>query len=162
MRKERGFTLIEILIGVAILAILAIIVVAAINPAERFKDARNTQRRGDIVAVMDAINLNMLDNNGRFSFSGCPESAFPTRTAYIADDAVATDTLFDICDCVVENYIGILPVDPISGTPVGGIQKSACTTVGYNTFYQILQSTTTGVITITAPAAEGETIRIAR
>jgi len=43
--QEKGFTLIELLIVFALLAILAMVVLAAINPVEQLKKAKDTARK---------------------------------------------------------------------------------------------------------------------
>ena len=59
-RPARGFTLIEIVIAVAILAILAAIVIPRV--AGRVDDARIARAKSDIQALGTALNLYKLDN----------------------------------------------------------------------------------------------------
>jgi type IV pilus assembly protein PilA len=69
--KNKGFTLIEILVVIGIIAILATIVIIAINPARQFAQSRNTQRTANITAILNAIGQNIADNKGIFT---CGES----------------------------------------------------------------------------------------
>ena len=46
--NKKGFTLIEILVVIGIIAILAAIVVVAVNPARQFAEARNSQRQSNV------------------------------------------------------------------------------------------------------------------
>ncbi len=62
--SQTGFTLIELLVVIGILAILLAITLIAINPNKHFQDARNTQRRSDVSAVLDAIYEYESANNG--------------------------------------------------------------------------------------------------
>src|SRR3989344_886998 len=74
-QSEKGFTLIEILVVIAIIAILAAIVIVAINPAKRFQDARNSQRRANVEAILGAIQQNIIDNKGITTCSGLTATA---------------------------------------------------------------------------------------
>jgi type IV pilus assembly protein PilA len=68
VRRSRaaGFTLIEILIVIGIIAILAAVVVVALNPSRQFAQARNTQRESNVATILNAIGQNIADNKGSF------------------------------------------------------------------------------------------------
>ena len=57
MSQSKGFTLLELLIVIAILAVLATVAVLVINPVEYLRQARDSQRVGDLAAVKGAIDL---------------------------------------------------------------------------------------------------------
>ncbi|WP_051258944.1 type II secretion system major pseudopilin GspG [Chitinibacter tainanensis] len=63
MKKNRGFTLIEILVVVSILAILGALIVPKIM--ERPNEARIVAAKQDVSAIMAALKLYKLDN-GRY------------------------------------------------------------------------------------------------
>ena len=96
MRK--GFTLIEILIVVGVMAILAAIVIIAINPARQFAQARNTQRRSDVVAILDAVHQRMVDNSGSFA-EGTTCDALPSSASIVSSTVDPANV--DLCDCLV-------------------------------------------------------------
>jgi len=54
---KKGFTLIEMLIVIGILAGLSTVVVLVISPIEKLREARDTQRLSDLRSLKDAINL---------------------------------------------------------------------------------------------------------
>ena len=64
MNNRPGFTLIELIIVVAIIAIIAGSVFVAIDPARRLNAARNSTRWADITSVVEAIKKYQVDNNG--------------------------------------------------------------------------------------------------
>ena len=65
-RKNSGFTLLEILLVVAAIAILAGIVVVAINPGKQLAAVRNTARRSDVNTILNSIYQYSLDHGGVF------------------------------------------------------------------------------------------------
>lgn len=62
MKRSRGFTLIEVLVVVAILGILAAIVVPKIM--DRPDEAKRVAAKADIAALVQALKLYRLDNGG--------------------------------------------------------------------------------------------------
>jgi prepilin-type N-terminal cleavage/methylation domain-containing protein len=156
VRRQSGFTLIEILVVIGLLAVLLAIVLVAINPAKHFSDANNTQRRSDVNAILNAVHEYMSSNNGSVP-AGIDSTA---RT--ITSTAGATNV--NLCSVLVPTYIADLPVDP---TPTVGTKTpagSVCTAAGatYNSGYTI-QSAAANRITVTAPSAEnGVSISVTR
>ena len=69
-RRAFGITLIELLIVMAILAVLAAVIMMAINPAKRQKQARDAARKSDIGQVVNALKAYYTTNDGYPSPSG--------------------------------------------------------------------------------------------
>jgi prepilin-type N-terminal cleavage/methylation domain-containing protein len=63
-KHEGGFTLIEVLVVVGILAVLLAIVLIAINPTKQFQNVRNTQRSANVTSILDGIYNDMINNAG--------------------------------------------------------------------------------------------------
>ncbi|MFH1462505.1 MAG: type II secretion system protein [bacterium] len=154
MRKttKKGFTLIEILIVLAIIAMVAATVIIATNPARQFAQARNTQRWSAVNSILNAVNQNMIDNQGLFDFSGCGATEISTSTAQTIKSGSGG---IDLCGCLAPTYIASLPFDANGGS------FTDCS--GYDTGFTIIESATNGRITVAAPSAElGETISVTR
>ncbi len=56
-KREGGFTLLELLIVIAIIAILSIALVFMLNPAETLKKARDAQRISDLKTIKTALGV---------------------------------------------------------------------------------------------------------
>lgn len=81
-RRQRGFTLIEIMVVIAILGILAALIVPKIM--SRPDEARRVAAKADIGSIMQSLNLYRLDN-GRYPTQeqGCArwsKSRLPSRS----------------------------------------------------------------------------------
>lgn len=144
MKSKKGFTLIEVLLSVAIIAILSGIVIVAVNPFKQLADARNTQRRADVTTVLNAVYQYTVDNTGTI-----PAVITTTPTAVCATAGVCTG-LIDLSILTTnEKYLTALPKDPVTGTV-------------NSTFYNISKSAN-GRVTVAAPSAEsGATISVTR
>ncbi|MDO8430749.1 MAG: type II secretion system protein [Candidatus Taylorbacteria bacterium] len=132
---RRGFTLIEILVVIGIIAVLSAVVLVAINPARQFKLARDSQRVANITAILNAVGQNMAEHKGVF------ECAVPLATTVKIISSASGG--LDIASCLVPTYISSLPFDPNKAG------AKYATTTDYNTEYSIIQDTE-GRVTVSA------------
>ena len=86
--QKKGFTLIELLIVIGILAILATVTVLVLNPAELFRQARDSQRLSDLGTIKSALGLYVTTVSSPDLESG----AFTCGTNFGASKAAASTT----------------------------------------------------------------------
>ena len=102
-RKQKGFTLLEILLVIAAIGILAAIVLVAINPTKQLAQARNAERRSEVNTIYKALEQYLIDTGN-----------YPTGiTTAIQDICINGNTT----NCVnlgvlVPDYIAAIPIDP--------------------------------------------------
>ena len=142
---KKGFTLLELLIVIGILAILSTTLIIVINPAEMLKKARDSQRISDLNTVKSAIAI-YLTNASTISLGS-------TSTTYSSvgnnlllcgswgtGSATSTQTV-DGNGWIPINLAGLTDGSPISGLPKDPNQTS------YNAnpsrYYVYLTSATT-------------------
>jgi prepilin-type N-terminal cleavage/methylation domain-containing protein len=140
---KRGFTLIELLLVIGIIAILAAVVIVAINPTKQLGDARNAQRRADVNTILNAIYQYSIDNNGNL-----PSTITTTMTNICRSGVnVSCDGLINL-NVLTGAYIVAVPADP----------KEATST---DTHYAVVKSGNR--VTVAAPDAElGAVISVTR
>lgn len=145
LKIRGGFTLIEVLLVVAIIAILAGIVILAINPGKQLADSRNSQRRADVQTIINAAYQYSIDNNGNI-----PTTITDTATDICATGAGSCTGLIDLSVLTANGkYLVKMPTDPSTGTAT-------------DTHYQINKDAN-GRLIVGAPSAEqGQTISVTR
>jgi type IV pilus assembly protein PilA len=143
---RRGFTLIELLLVIGIIAILAAIVIVAINPTKQLGDARNAQRRSDVNTILNAVYQYALDHNGNL-----PSGIGTTLTEICRSDSPSEcGGSYVNLNVLTGSYIVAVPRDPRTSTDTG-------------TTYFIKKDATTSRVTVTAPSAEqGASISVTR
>ena len=123
--KQKGFTLLEVLLVIALIAILAGIVIVAINPVKQLADGRNTQRRSDVNTILNAVYQYSIDNTGTIpgvdaatgTYQVIGTSATGCDTATITCAGVTTvAACLDLTSTLIPNYIVSVPYDPTTGS----------------------------------------------
>lgn len=154
--NKKGFTLIELLIVIAIIAVLAAVVIVALNPAQRFADARDARRQSDLENVAAALKTYQVDNDGAYPATVTALTA--GQYSVIGTDATGCNTgctaqttqaaCVDLTALVTGGYLGSIPMDPTGGTAA-------------KTDYYLSRSST-GTVTAGACDPDGDAIAIVR
>jgi prepilin-type N-terminal cleavage/methylation domain-containing protein len=116
---KKGFTLIELLLVIGIISVLAVVVFVALNPAQRFKDARDARRATDVESLLSAIHQSVVDSKGTIP------TGINATEKQIVIDATATGCevttggcgVSDTASCVNLNtdlakFLKTMPIDP--------------------------------------------------
>ncbi len=154
-KKQKGFTLIELLVVIVIIGLLAAIIFVAVDPAQRFGDARDARRRAEVVSILNAVLKYQVDHDGDLpadidatpgtyqilgiDASGCSAACGGFLAAAVEDECL------DLTDDLVTTggYLASIPMDPDTGD-------------ANNTRYYLNQ-TTNGRITVGACDPENAT-----
>lgn len=97
---QKGFTLLELLIVIAIIAILSIALVFMLNPAETLKKARDSQRISDLKSVKTALGIMLtasstplLDSGSAICLTSTTGSAQTGKIAYSASSTITNTAI---------------------------------------------------------------------
>lgn len=141
--KLKGFTLLEVLLVVAIIGVLAGIVIVTINPSKQLAQAHNAERKVDVNTILSAVYQYYIDTD--FLPEGIPTS--DNCDSPPGNEVCKTDAN---CGNLVDLSILIKDEEYLSSLPTDAIGEST-----YGTGYFISRSIN-GRITVCAPHAERE------
>lgn len=96
---------------IGIIAVLAAVVLVAVNPARQFKLARDTQRTANVNAILNAIHQNISEHKGSFVCEGAARS-IPSSATVIRTGGGSPGYAGDIATCLVPDYLSSMPFDP--------------------------------------------------
>ncbi len=153
-KTRSGFTLLEVLLVVAIIAILAGIVIVALNPGKQLGDSRNASRKSDVNTILSAVYQYSIDNNGNLptviqESVTCATPPYDPAIVPIAQTneickqgATSCANYIDLSATIAANqkYLTAIPTDPSGGSTNGS---------GY-----FIAQSTNGRVTVCAPATE--------
>lgn len=133
------------------IAILATIVIIAINPARQFAQGRNTQRTSNVDTILNAVGQRIADNKGVFDGGtpNCP--ALTAGTIYTIAKTTTNPPANPIdLSCLVPTYIPTsLPFDPSAAN------AHWASATDYDTEYNISVDSN-GRYTVSVPTANQE------
>lgn len=145
----------ELLVVIALLAILSGVVYINLNPTERFAEARNTQRITAVNSLLSAIHQYLIENEGALPTglsTGMAETQLGTVAVGCTTAVGGACGTVDVCldlSTPLAKYLPAIPIDPTET----GTGKT-----GYT-----VQVNTNAIITIRSCNAEaGATIQASR
>lgn len=102
----RGFTLIEIITALGVLAILATVILAAVNPLEQFKKAQDARRKSDLAQIQRILEAYYQDHGQYPAYTDSGENTYTINSgAGEPENAISWGTSW-------RPYIDLLPIDP--------------------------------------------------
>ncbi len=153
MKKKTGFTLIELLVVIGIISALTTVVFVALDPAARFKAARNARRTTDADTVLAAVQQYVVDTGGSLpnGMVGTTIYQIGTCTAGGTTNCPgAHASCIDIGATLTSNkYLKSNPVDPNL--------SAGSTATGYS-----VTKDANNLFTVNACLSEGTTIAVSR
>jgi prepilin-type N-terminal cleavage/methylation domain-containing protein len=115
---KHGFTMIELLVVVAIIGVLAAVMLAGFNPLTQIKRARDSERKAQLKQIQNAFESYYAKNSYRYA--ACNTMASELKNGQVPTESYYTFT----CDAVNNTYC--LCAEMALGTG-GNSNNTACT-----------------------------------
>lgn len=129
--NKKGFTLIELLIVIGIISILAGIVLVAVNPAQQFGKANDSERKSEIGTLLSAVYQYQTSPTARGALPECDlvaQAAIPECDTdglgvgvgnggfegAVEFGAPGDADTYDCSTTLIPSYLREIPIDPTS------------------------------------------------
>lgn len=143
---KAGFTLVELILVISILAILATITIVSINPPKQLAKSRDAKRTADVYLILGALHNYAADHDGDW-----PVEITTEEKEICVTDGVDCTELYDLSILTNnQEYLDSIPKDPLCLTTDYGCGDS-------NTGY-FLKITNSGKISVSAPMTESDNL----
>ncbi|MBT3292944.1 type II secretion system protein [Candidatus Peregrinibacteria bacterium] len=126
VQSKKGFTIIELIIVVAILGILSTLILIQIDPIRRLNEAHNATRWSDVLLVLEITKEYQADNDsavpGTAIAIDSDESSVQIIGESVTNCVCASQTVVTSpcgvsgLDTDLRPYIDAMPMDPITGS----------------------------------------------
>lgn len=144
--NQKGLSLVEIIIVMAIIAVLGAIVFVAINPSKYMAESRDSERESEVLQILNKLHQYFADDN---TIADLEASAGAIGECGTSDSNVGTSSV-NLASVLVSDYMTEFPVDPADGCD----QTDTC--------YDICKNSSNGTVTLKAPNAEIKEIVVSR
>lgn len=118
--SKKGFTLIEILLVIGIIAVLATVVIVSLDPATRFQNARDARRLSDIQSILSATQQFIVDNRGVLpdGVDTIERQIGTASSGCVITEGICSANLGSCLNLssTLERYLKDIPYDPENGS----------------------------------------------
>jgi type IV pilus assembly protein PilA len=113
-KGQKGFTLVELLVVVAIIAVLAGVVIVAINPAALLQKSRDATRLQDVENIHKAMSLALADSEITLSATGVCGTCDSLAGTQAVDGTGWVKFTIPVGKTGLAKYLPALPTDPLN------------------------------------------------
>ena len=120
MKKSSGFTVLELMVTVGILALLLGVMFIGINPKSQLDAGHNTQRIAHLKNIVGAINHYTIDSFGVYPVGVTSTlrmiGTSPDGCAVLCGGVTTTEACIDLTADLMPTYLESIPFDPETGS----------------------------------------------